>query len=100
MRWRGFWPAPERSLRDGQRALAMAARLFETDRVPPHAETLAMALAEVGRFEDATRIQRTVRAEATRLGGTADVERLARTLARYERGIACCTNPADAYPPH
>jgi tetratricopeptide (TPR) repeat protein len=91
--------APERSLRDGPRALAMATQVFETERVPPYAETLAMALAAVGRFEEAVRIQRRVLAEAERLSRSADASRLKRNLDLYENGRACCAGTADVFPP-
>ena len=57
-----------------------------------------MALAEVGQFEEATRAQRAVLAEAKRLKRTGDAERLARNLARYESRTACCADPSDAFP--
>ena len=52
--------APDPSLRDGPRALAIAGALLDTDNAAPKAETAAMALAEAGRFEEAINIQRTL----------------------------------------
>jgi tetratricopeptide (TPR) repeat protein len=45
--------SPEASLRDGERAVALARRAFELEATPVHAETLAMALAERGEFAEA-----------------------------------------------
>ncbi len=44
---------PDAKLRDGRRALEIAQRLVERLLTVEHVETLAMALAEVGRFDDA-----------------------------------------------
>lgn len=90
--------APDESLRDGPRALAIAGRLLEADKAAPHAETAAMALAEVGRFEEAISIQRTLVEEARRQGRTGEERRLARNLQRYAGGNACCARAADTYP--
>jgi len=92
--------SPVRALRDGPRALAMAAALLEADNAPPHAETTAMALAEVGRFEEALQIQGALVGEARRLDLAGEERRLARNLALYEQGQACCARAADTYPPY
>ncbi len=92
--------APDASLRDGPRALAIAGALLEADNAAPKAETAAMALSEVGRFEEAINIQRTLVQEARRLERGGEERRLARNLERYERGEACCARVADAYPPY
>ena len=92
--------APDPSLRDGPRALAIAGALLEADNAAPKAETAAMALAEVGRFEEAISIQRTLVREARRQGRTGEERRLARNLERYEGGVACCARVADAFPPY
>ncbi|MCE2559846.1 MAG: tetratricopeptide repeat protein, partial [Acidobacteria bacterium] len=92
--------APEASLREGPRAMAIAGALLEADNSAPSAETAAMALAEIGRFEEAISIQRTLVEEARRQGRTGDERRLARNLERYERKEACCARTADAFPPY
>ena len=92
--------APDRTLRDGPRAMAIAGALLQADNAAPNAETAAMALAEVGRFEEAVSIQRTLVAEARRRGRTGEERRLARNLERYERSEACCARVADAFPPY
>ena len=92
--------APDPSLRDGPRAIALAGALLEADNSVPTAETAAMALAEAGRFEEAVSIQRTLVEGARRQGRTGEERRLARNLERYESGEACCARVADALPPY
>ena len=57
-------PAP--GTRNGVEALAMAQRLMAERPTIQHAETLAMALAEIGDFERAVSMQRQVLAEVAR----------------------------------
>ena len=59
-------PAP--GIRNGGEALAIAQRLMAERPTIQHAETLAMALAEIGDFERAVSMQRQVLAEVTRRG--------------------------------
>ena len=92
--------APDPSLRDGQQAMTIAGALLEADNSAPTAETAAMALAEVGRFEEAVSIQRTLVQEARRQGRAGEERRLARNLERYERRQTCCARAADAFPPY
>jgi tetratricopeptide (TPR) repeat protein len=49
--------ASDPAARDGERAVALARRVLEADRSLAHAETLAMALAEAGRFAEAAEVQ-------------------------------------------
>jgi tetratricopeptide (TPR) repeat protein len=84
--------APDDRVRDGARALALANELAARDgRSLELGETLAMALAEVGRFEDAAAVQRDLIRGAERAGLASVVPRLAANLALYERGQACRT---------
>ena len=92
--------APDPTLRDGSRAMTIAGALLQADDAAPNAETAAMALAEVGRFEEAVSIQRTLVEEARRQGRAGEERRLARNLERYDRGEACCARVADAFPPY
>lgn len=79
--------APEDSLREGRRALTLARSLAEQrPREPGAIEALAMALAEVGQWDEAVRRQ----GEAIALAeGNASAERLSAMraiLARFTRG--------------
>lgn len=77
--------APEESLRDGPRAVRLAEQLVSRQLTIDHAETLAMALAEVGRFDDAVTWQRRVidQQRATEGSATPDQEK---RLALYQVG--------------
>ena len=61
---------PDPHIRDGRQALAIAERLMAEEPSLEHAETLAMALAETGDFEQAYNVQRQVVAEVERRGGS------------------------------
>lgn len=83
--------SPDAGVRDGARALA----LMETQRNAPPSmelfETLAMALAEAGRFAEAIDIQRRAIAAAQQTGQSWAAPYLAENLARYESGQPCRT---------
>ncbi len=49
--------APDESVRDGQRALLLAQRAFAKESSIPHAETIAMAYAELGNYQQAAQWQ-------------------------------------------
>ena len=75
--------SPDRSLRDGARALALATRVYEVERSATHGESVALALAELGRCRDAaTWMQRSI-AEADRAGDAGSVARLRSEAPRY-----------------
>ncbi|MGH9383341.1 MAG: tetratricopeptide repeat protein, partial [Vicinamibacterales bacterium] len=84
--------APDEGVRDGPRAISLVEELLRTEpRTLDLGETLAMALAELGRFDEAAKLQRDLIRGAER-GALHDVaRRLARNLALYERGEACRT---------
>jgi tetratricopeptide (TPR) repeat protein len=83
--------AADDRVRDGQRALALAEQLAKRDQSIEIGETLAMALAETGRFSDASATQRDLIA-AARSGGRADLAaRLEENLRLYEHRRACRT---------
>ncbi len=76
---------PDAAVRDGARALELATAVFEADRSIDSGETVAMALAEVGRFEEAADWQRRLLAEAEKIGQVDLVARLRHNLEKYER---------------
>lgn len=65
--------ASDPKLRDGAGAFELAVKVFSARPVPEHGETLAMAFAEGGRFDDAVELQRTVVAQLTRTGAAASI---------------------------
>jgi tetratricopeptide (TPR) repeat protein len=92
--------APDASVRDGQRALALTDTLMQTTRTPDVGETLAMAQAELGQFDQAAEIQRSVIDAARRAGDQAAVRRMTATLRLYEGRQPCRTPWADDDPVH
>jgi hypothetical protein len=71
-------------VRDGERSLRMAEQVLMQQRTLSNAETVAMALAEVGRFEDAVRLQSRILQEATQRGSP-ELAQIESRLRRYER---------------
>lgn len=77
--------APDDGIRDGARALRLVRPLAERDGNLERQETMAMALAETGVFDEAVALQRRL-IEAAGTGDRADlVGRLEANLKRYER---------------
>jgi len=77
--------SPDPSVRNGTEALAIAERLMFERPSLEHAETVAMALAEIGDFDGAAAMQRQVLDEVRRRGGaptTGQSQRLAAYLNR------------------
>jgi serine/threonine-protein kinase len=75
---------PDPLLRDGQRAVTLAQSVVEIEPTLDHTETLAMALAEAGRWEEAVLWQRRVLADEQASSGSTS-ERRHRRLALYEQ---------------
>ncbi len=82
--------APDHEVRNGPRAVELALDLFDNVPSPESAETLAMAYAEAGRFDDAMKWQRQLIDELVPDSDPELAKRLASNLALYERGEACC----------
>ena len=81
--------APDDRVRDGQRALAIVGALLERQRTLELMQTMAMALAEVGRFEEAVRWQREAMTAAAQSNRRDLNSRLSENLSRYERRLPC-----------
>ena len=62
--------SPDGQVRNGREALAIAQRLMTAQPSIEHAETVAMALAEIGEFERAAELQRQLIAEIERKGSS------------------------------
>ena len=80
---------PNLNLRDGVRALDLAQRVFEADPRVVHAETVAMALAEVGRCQEAAEWQLTAVESAEAAGEVEWALDLRAAMSHYERGAPC-----------
>lgn len=80
---------PDATLRNGPRALELAQQVFARQPTLPHGETLGLALAEAGRFEEATALQEQLVEQARRAGAPPALrQRLEMELASYRRGEA------------
>ena len=77
---------PDPDIRDGQAALELARRVYDHTPNLVRGETVGMAYAESGAFEEAARWQAALVEQAERLGDPAWVARLRVNLERYERG--------------
>jgi hypothetical protein len=78
-------------VRDGRRALALTQKLVKTDHSTEVGETLAMALAETGRFSEASSLQRELIAAARSAGRSDLAAQLEENLRLYESRRACRT---------
>lgn len=78
--------APSADVRNGQGALSLLRSLPEPLQRIDYGETLAMALAEVGRFTEAATIEREAIDLATRAGRNDLLPRMRAKLARYQDG--------------
>lgn len=87
--------APDAGVRDGRRAMAIVKELLKNDQSLELGETLAMALAELGDYEQAVRVQRNVIAGAEG-ANVALVNRLIENLKLYERRRPCRTPWRDS----
>jgi tetratricopeptide (TPR) repeat protein len=74
------------AVRDPARALGIAQTIAAATRAPEHLETLALAQAGAGRFAEAAATQRAVIEQVRPGAPAARLERLTRSLARFERG--------------
>jgi len=82
---------PEESVRDGPRALQMIQQVMSNEKSfdLEQGQALAMALAAIGQFQEAAKIQRFMIAELER-AGQVDLARLLRAnLTSYERDQPC-----------
>ena len=77
--------APDPSTRDGPRALQMARALFDATHNPDVGLTYAMAMAETGNFDEATKLQKETIIAFERSKAAGSQPFMARTLALYER---------------
>lgn len=75
--------SPDRSQRDGRRALDLATAIYKTEPAPVYAETIALALAELGRCAEAAEWMRRAVAEADRVKDAAESARLKGETPKY-----------------
>jgi tetratricopeptide (TPR) repeat protein len=80
--------SPDRSIRDGRRALDLAMAVYGAAPGPAHAETVALALAELGRCDEASEWMRRGVREAEQAKDASEIARLRAEVPKYE-GAAC-----------
>ena len=84
---------PDRSIRDGARAVELARAVFEQAATSESMETLAMAYAEAGEFERAISWQKRLVGTASDEIPPGEIVRWQANLERYENGNPCCAEP-------
>jgi tetratricopeptide (TPR) repeat protein len=77
--------SPDVSLRNGTRALAIATAVHNADPAPAHAETMALALAELGRCGEAVDWMKRAIASAEQSKSAAETARLRGEMGKYQR---------------
>ena len=87
--------APDDQVRDGIRARQLVDVLLEQQQTLELGETVAMMLAEIGDYEQASAVQRDLLAAAEQAGLPNVVRRLEVNLQRYELGEPCRTPWTD-----
>ena len=90
--------SPDPQVRDGQQALDLVQALAKEHKTTSVAETMAMALAEVGRFAEAAEWQRLAMSVAMDAGHPDAAQRMAANLALYQRREPCRTPWRDDDP--
>jgi tetratricopeptide (TPR) repeat protein len=75
--------SPDAGLRDGARALEIAMSVYTSDNSPVHAETVALALAELRRCSEALAWMRKAVAAAEQSGDAGEAGRLKGELGKY-----------------
>jgi tetratricopeptide (TPR) repeat protein len=84
--------APDDRVRDGQRAMALVQEILRKEqRTVEYGETMAMALAELRRYDEAAALQRQLIAGAEQAGLNDVARRLTVNLRLYERRESCRT---------
>ena len=90
--------APDETVRDGRRSLVLMEGLLKQQKTLGLAETMAMTLAELGRYDEAAAWQRETIAAAKQAGREDLAQRLADNLRLYERRQPCRTPWQDDDP--
>ena len=92
--------APDATVRDGARAMALVDELLTGPKSVPLGETTAMGLAELGRYDEAAAVQRQVMQAAREAGVIVDAARLQSNLRLYEQRRPARVPWSDTDPIH
>lgn len=79
--------SPDRSVRDGRRAFDIATAVYQAEPTPVHGETVALALAELGRCDEAAAQMNRAIAEAEQGSDAGESARLRGEMPKY--GASC-----------
>jgi tetratricopeptide (TPR) repeat protein len=79
--------SPDSSLRDGKRALEIAMAVNDNEPTPAHAETIALALAELGRCGEAMDWIKRAVSSAERGKNAGEAARLSGEMPKYARAV-------------
>src|SRR5688572_2610777 len=83
--------APDAHVRDGRRAMTLMQELVKVQRGFDFGETMAMTLAELGKFEEAAALQRDVIRDVTQAGENDLARLMTGNLRLYESRRPCRT---------
>jgi tetratricopeptide (TPR) repeat protein len=92
--------APDDNVRNGREAWELTEQLLQAHRSAPLSETMAMAAAERGRFDDAIRWQQAAIDAAVAAAQHQSAARMQENLALYRKRIPCRTPWRDDDPVH
>ena len=92
--------APDDRVRDGKAALSIVEQLVKIQKTPALRETMAMTLAELGRYQEAVTWQRDAIAAAREVGRSDMTAALTENLRLYEGQRPCRTPWRDDDPVH
>ena len=81
--------APDERVRDPARGLALARSVHRRAEAMETGETLALALAAVGRCAEAIEQERSLRTRAERVGNLGLADRVSGRLSHFERTGSC-----------
>jgi tetratricopeptide (TPR) repeat protein len=85
--------SPDRSLRDGRKALELAMEVYQSEPAPVHAETVALALGELGRCDEALAWMRRAIVAAEQSADVGETTRLEGEVPKYQ--AASCQAPGQ-----
>ena len=92
--------SPDAQVRNGRRAFELVEAVVAEHKTTAVAETMAMALAELGEFRGATEWQQMAIEVAQDAGRPDLAQQMSVNLARYSRGEPCRTPWRDDEPEH
>ena len=81
--------APPADLRDGEKALELAQKVYDATKQIEHGAIVAMARAELGQCEAAAKLAKDLLAQAVKTGNQPLAAKLKTELARYENEVPC-----------